>query len=105
MSEILLKIAIHNGLIVKRLSLSSKSKGLLKNNKIAISYKLNYKETNFTLAHELSHFILHKGNTLNNSLHKEYEKQANALAILLLKLDNVFYEILENSSNLNSQDY
>lgn len=85
---ILLKLATNNNKNVLFKNFKSDAKGLMKNDKIGISDKLDLKEATKTLAHELAHTYLHydKGDTIASDKHKEYEEQANRTMNLIMDL-------------------
>lgn len=58
--------------------------GLIIGKKILINKNLNRVDKGYILAHELSHYLLHKGNTLESNEYEKIEQQANEGAIKLL---------------------
>lgn len=86
--EKLVHLATEKGIVVRFAPLKA-SCGRIKRNRIAIKQDLpSIDEINYTLAHELAHVYLHydKGDTMNSPDNKEYEEQADRVAMLILEL-------------------
>lgn len=85
--EILMHVAVNNGLIVRFCPLTV-SEGRLKGNRLALLQSMNIEDINYNLAHELAHAFLHydKGDMLDMAIEKnrEYEEQADRAAKMLL---------------------
>lgn len=60
--------------------------GLIINESIYINKKLSNVDKGYVLAHELMHYLLHTGDTINSDDYKKIEEQANRGAIRLLTL-------------------
>lgn len=58
--------------------------GLIVGKKILIDKNLSKVDKGYILAHELTHYFLHNGNTLESSEYEKIEQQANEGAIKLL---------------------
>lgn len=59
--------------------------GRIKGNRIGLSGDMGIDDINYTLAHEIAHWYLHRGvNVMDSPRKEEYEQQADNTARLLL---------------------
>lgn len=83
----LLHLAYSKGMIVRMSPDLQASYGRLYKNRIAIASDMEIDDINYTFAHELAHWYLHKGiNVIESPDKEELERQAHAGAQMLLDL-------------------